>query len=404
MTNTIKSIYKSYKNIILISLLSIPIGIAVGTIDALFGTVLLKITDFRDAYPLYLIPFLALSGILIVFVYNKLGKNSIKGMNLIFEAGHGYEDNIPLRLIPLVISGTWLTHLFGGSAGREGVAVQIGAALSHITGKKLHFKNSHDIFIVTGISAGFSGLFGTPIAAVFFAIEILTAGTLKYTALLPAFISAFTSSTVAGMWGLEKFKFPLSLTSEIDVILFVKLAGLGILFGITGGAFACCLKSAKKLAGDKLKNPILRIALIGAVLSILFILLYKGRYSGLGTNLINTGLNGGEIYSYDWILKFILTILTLAAGFQGGEVTPLFSIGTALGVTLSGFFNIPFELAAALGYAGVFCGATNTYFAPLFIGAEVFGYSYIPHFFIVCTAAYVFNMNKSIYTLQKINQ
>ena len=176
-----------------------------------------------------------------------------------------------------------------------------------------------------------------------------------------------------------------------------------MLFGITGGAFAHCLKSAKELAGNKLKNPIVRIAVMGAALSILFILLYKGRYSGLGTNVINMGLKGGEIYPYDSLLKFILTILTLAAGFQGGEVTPLFSIGTALGVTLSGIFNVPFELAAALGYAGVFCGATNTFFAPVFIGAEVFGYSYMPHFFIVCTIAYVFNMNKSIYSLQKIN-
>lgn len=115
------------------------------------------------------------------------------------------------------------------------------------------------------------------------------------------------------------------------------------------------------------------------------------------------GLNGSKIYPYDWLLKFILTVLTLSAGFQGGEVTPLFSIGTALDVTLSGIFNIPFELAAALGYAGVFCSATNTYFAPVFIGAEVFGYNYMPYFFIVCTVSYVFNMNKSIYSLQNKN-
>lgn len=403
MTDTLISIYKKYKSIILISVTAIPIGAAIGAIDALFGTVLLKITDFRDAHPLYLIPFLAFAGVLIAFVYKKYGGKCSRGMNLIFEAGHGDEDDIPLRLIPLIISGTWLTHLFGGSAGREGVAVQIGAAFSHFAGKILPFKNSRDIFIITGIAAGFSGLFGTPIAAVLFAIELLTAGSIKYNALLPAFTAAFTASTTAGLLGLEKLTFSLSVPTELSFTLFIKLIALGMLFGITGGVFAHCLKSAKELAGNKLKNPIVRIAVMGAALSILFILLYKGRYSGLGTNLINMGLKGGEIYPYDWLLKFILTILTLAAGFQGGEVTPLFSIGTALGVTLSGIFNVPFELAAALGYAGVFCGATNTFFAPVFIGAEVFGYSYMPHFFIVCTIAYVFNMNKSIYSLQKIN-
>lgn len=140
---------------------------------------------------------------------------------------------------------------------------------------------------------------------------------------------------------------------------------------------------------------------MGIGLSILFIILYCGRYSGLGTNLINLSFNNGVIYKYDWILKFILTILTLAAGFQGGEVTPLFSIGASLGVALGNIFNLPIEFVAALGYASVFGSATNTLFAPIFIGAEVFGYSYMPYFFIVCSIAYAFNKNKSIYS-QKI--
>lgn len=141
---------------------------------------------------------------------------------------------------------------------------------------------------------------------------------------------------------------------------------------------------------------------MGLILSALLLILYKGRYAGLGTNLIHASLYGEKIYGYDWILKFLLTILTLAAGFQGGEVTPLFSIGASLGVAAGPLFGLPVEFAAALGYAGVFGSATNTFLAPMLIGTEVFGFAYLPYFFVVCTFSYLFNLNKSIYSLQKI--
>lgn len=402
MKTKIVKIYQTYGGLALLGIVGIPIGIVVGIIDVIFGKVLLKLMDIREASPIYFIPFLAIAGVIIAYCYFKFGGKSSKGMNLIFEVGHGDEEVIPLRLIPFIISGTWLTHLFGGSAGREGVAVQIGATFSHWVGKKLPFKNASSIFLVTGMAAGFAGLFQTPIAATLFALEVLVAGTLEYQALLPAFTAAFTASTVSKTLGLENFSFALTAKVTSDFSVFWKLIALGILFGIVGGAFAWCLKWTKKIAGTKLKNPIIRIAVLGVCLSILFLLFYKGRYSGLGTNLIQDSFQGGEIFSYDWLLKFALTILTLSAGFQGGEVTPLFSIGASFGVILAGIFHLPIELVAALGYASVFGSATNTLFAPIFIGAEVFGYAYLPYFFIVCTIAYAFNMNKSIYSLQKI--
>lgn len=402
MKAKITKIYNTYKTLIILGMIGIPIGAVVGVIDTIFGEVLLKIGATREMNPTYFIPFLPLAGIIIAYCYSKFGGKSGKGMNLIFQVAHGEEEEIPLRLIPFIISGTWLTHLFGGSAGREGVAVQIGATFSHYVGKKLSFKNASNIFLVTGMAAGFAGLFQTPIAAILFAMEVIVAGTLEYHALFPAFTAAITASTVSGALGLEKFSF--ALTSEIvfDWSIFGKLIVLGIIFGIIGGLFAWSLKWTKKVVGDKFKNPITRIAVMGVGLSILFILFYNGRYSGLGTNLIENSFQGEEIFAYDWLLKFILTILTLSAGFQGGEVTPLFSIGASLGVVLGGVFHLPIELVAALGYASVFGGATNTLFAPIFIGGEVFGYSYIPYFFVVCTASYIFNMNKSIYSLQKV--
>lgn len=161
------------------------------------------------------------------------------------------------------------------------------------------------------------------------------------------------------------------------------------------------LKKGKETLAAVFKCPILRIAVIGVFLSIVFLLLYAGRYSGLGTNLIQYSFHGGTIFSYDWILKFMLTIITLAAGFQGGEVTPLFAIGASLGVVLAGLLHLPIAFVAALGYISVFGSATNTFFAPLFIGGEVFGFAYMPYFFIVCAIAYICNRNKSIYSLQK---
>jgi len=402
MGEKISKVYHTYKTLILLGIAGIPIGAVIGALDALFGTVLLKITDIRNLHPVYFIPFLSLAGIVISYSYLKFGGKSSKGMNLIFEVGHGRDEVIPLRLIPFIISGTWLTHLFGGSAGREGVAVQIGATFSHWAGKKLPIKNASNIFLVTGMAAGFAGLFETPIAAVVFAMEVLVAGALEYRALLPAITASFTASTVSRLLGLEKFTFALNGKGDLSIDIIWKLIVLGLIFGIVGGTFAWVLKWVKGFLAKKLENPIVRIAIAGVFLSILFLIFHKGRYSGLGTNLIAGSFQGGQIYSYDWILKFILTILTLAAGFQGGEVTPLFSIGASLGVLLAGIFHLPIELVAALGYVSVFGSATNTFFAPVIIGGEVFGYEYLPYFFIVCAFAYIFNMNKSIYSLQKM--
>lgn len=394
-------IFQVYKNLLILGLLGIPIGLVVGGIDAVFGRVLLAITDFRNGHPMQLIPFLAFAGALIAFAYLKFGGKSSKGMNLIFEVGHGEEEVIPLRLIPFIISGTWITHLFGGSAGREGVAVQIGATFSHWIGRKIPLKNSSHIFLVTGMAAGFAGLFGTPIAAVFFAMEVLTAGALEYQALLPAVTAAFTASAAAQFLGLEKFTFALTGKMDLAYSDMWRFLLLGILFGVVGGAFAWTLKYMKNILASHWKQPVIRIFIMGLILSVLLLLLYKGRYAGLGTNLIHASFYGEEILSYDWILKFLLTVLTLAAGFQGGEVTPLFSIGASLGVVAGPILGVPSEIAAALGYAGVFGSATNTFLAPVLIGTEVFGSAYLPHFFLVCAFAYLFNLNKSIYSLQK---
>ena len=401
----LKNIKESYQHSYFLYLkliaVAVIIGFIVGVTDTIFGRGLLLIGDIRKEYLYCLVPFIALAGLLIVFIYRKFAGKTGKGMGLIFEIGHKTEEEIPLRLIPVVTVATWITHLFGGSAGREGVAVQLGATLSHRFNKYFNFPDKSKVFLVTGMAAGFGGLFQTPIAALFFALEVLTLGNLQLYALLPAIVAAFTASWTSSFLGLEKFTHIVNTNLSITPMTFVKFAILGIIFGIAGNLFVYLQNFLKKFISEKIKNPYYRIFSIGIFLGIILLMLYEGRYTGLGTNLIENSFSGKQIYVYDWILKLLLTTLTLAAGFQGGEVTPLFSIGASLGIVIAFFFGLPIEFAAAAGYISVFGSATNTLLAPIFIGGEVFGFNNLPFFVIIVIFAYLVNRKISTYGLQK---
>lgn len=382
-------------------ILAILVGICVGIVDTIFGRGLLAISAFRGQYYRYLLPILPVAGLAIVWMYQRFSSLSLKGMTLVFEAGQKKREEIPLALVPLVMIGTWITHLFGGSAGREGVAVQIGATLSHEAGRRLHIEEKAPVMLITGMAAGFGGLFQTPLAAVFFAMEVIVASYVEYDALLPAMIASYTASTTSHLLGLEKFSVDVQ---EVWKIGDVKNAGIlitiGLAFGLTGRCFSVLLQKTKKLAGDKISNPLVRIGCLAIPLAIVLLALHSARYSGLGTNLITASFDGDTIYGYDWILKLLLTIATLAIGFQGGEVTPLFSIGASLGVVLGSALGVPPVVCASLGYAAVFGSATNTVIAPILIGLEVFGSRNAIPLVVVCLLAYLVNGNHSIYGAQ----
>lgn len=384
-------------------ILAVIVGIIVGVIDALFGRVLIAISDFRTIHYQYLLPFLPLAGLAITAMYYYFSKLSLKGMKLVFEVGQKKTDSIPLLLIPLVMIGTWITHLFGGSAGREGVAVQIGATLSHAIGRKFNFPENGRLMLVIGMAAGFGGLFQTPLSATFFAIEVIVIGKMDYEALLPALVSAYTAAFTSHSLGLEKFSVVIKDSVNLSgTKTILSVICLGILFGLVGRLFSFSLSRLKAYMGDKITNQFLRIGAMTIPLAILLFILHGARYSGLGTNLISAGFTNQTIYGYDWILKLLFTIFTLAIGFQGGEVTPLFSIGTSLGVILGGIFGLPPMLCAALGYAAVFGSATNTLIAPIMIGLEVFGGADMVLFVIVCVIAYGVNGDISIYAQEKL--
>lgn len=403
----------------ILAIAALFLGAIVGTLTAFFGQVLQRVNDIRDMHPVYWIPALALAGVVIVFTYKKVGKGTERGMGLVFDAAHGKEREIPLRLIPLIMAATWITHLFGGSSGREGVAMQIGGTLGHNISSKIHVENAPRILLVAGMAAGFAGLFQTPLAAIALSLEILLAGHLEMAALLPAAVAAFTACKVSQMFGettaiAMSDIFPSDITriiwndSGLDIYFILRLAILGIIFGIVGGGFARLLPLSKKFFAEKFPNPFKRVAIMGVVLSLLLIVCWQGRYSGLGTNLTDMIFSGSEataasdIYAWDWILKMAFTIVTLSVGFQGGEVTPLFTIGATLGTTLATIVGVPLPIAAALGYAAVFGAATNTLFAPILVGAEIFGFDLLPAFFVACTVAYLCNGGQCIYGQKKI--
>lgn len=390
------------KRTLVYTLDALLIGGIVGVIDTLFGRVLIGIGEVRTDYLLYLLPFLALAGILITYLNRTYGGKSQKGMELLFEVGEGREKDIPKRLIPLTILSTWLTHLFGGSAGREGVAVQLGGTVAHALRREGLGPHASRIYLVTGMAAGFGGLFQTPLAAIFFSMEVLVIGRLEWRALYPATIAAFVASWTSHTLGLEKFTQVVSDKLSLSPQVFLQLLLLGLIFGLTGKLFAYLLGQLKTSFAKAFVNPYVRIGVVGLGLSILLYLIGTGRYTGLGTNLISQSFAGTVITGADWILKLLFTVTTIAAGYKGGEVTPLFSIGASLGVWLAPFFGLPVYLVAALGYAAVFAGATSTTIGPILIGCEVFGFQHWPAFLLVCLVATRLFPALSIYGGQKV--
>lgn len=386
---------------------SIVTGLIVGVVDVLFSKGLILAANLREEYFDKLIVFLPFVGVLMIFLYKRYGKGSIKGMGYVFEAAHMENVIIPKRLIPFSIVSTWATHLFGGSAGREGVAVQIGATVantikSYVEKKiKLNIYDLKKILISTGISAGFSGLFGTPFAATIFSLEILNMGVVEYRALFPAFLAAYTAFGVSEYFEMKHFHFLIEEFPKRDIRDTTMFLISTFIFAIAGYCFAFFLKKFKKNKYMVDLDPIKKIFFGGIILAFLIWLVYGGRYSGLGTNLIDIAFFKEHLYPYDWILKMFFTIFTLGIGFQGGEVTPIFAIGACLGGILGSMFGVPVEFLAAIGYCAVFASSTNTFLASFLIGVEVFGYNMAGYLFVACATAYLFSGELSIYDGQK---
>lgn len=371
-------------------------GAVIGLVCGVFGKGIDALSAFgMSRFSLY-VWFLPAVGLLTAAMLRVFAKNSPTGMGAVFKASRGEGEDFPLRNVAFQFAGTWGAHLFCASVGREGAGVQIGAAIGGCFGRAVPLRDAPYVLLVAGMAAGFSALFGTPVCALFFALEVTVVGKLRLRAFTASLFSSYAALFVANLLGVTHILEHTSFEFTMSVSLFLRLFGFGALCGLAGLFFCLARKYIAKFFSFCCPNSYVRAAVCGLLLACL-LFVSGGRYSGLGTNLIQEAVSGGTVYAWDWVVKLLFTATFLSVGFVGGEVTTLFAAGACLGAVAGELFGIPAEAAACLGYAALFGAATNTLLAPLFLGTEMFGGSALPVMAIVCLAAYLFNFGHSVY-------
>jgi H+/Cl- antiporter ClcA/PII-like signaling protein len=397
-----------------------PVAAIIGSACALFLWSLERATQLRFDSP-WLLFLLPLAGVFISVLYSRFGRSAEGGNNLLMDAihGHGSGDSsviVPRRMAPLILITTVITHLFGGSAGREGTAMQMGGSIASTAGRWLKLdSNDTRILLMAGIAAGFGGVFGTPITGAIFAMEVLALGRMSYDGLIPCLMASVISNWACRAWGIEHAHYFISAAASqlggdpINWLLAAKVALAAVAFGLVSVLFAELTHGIGHFFKRAIKYPYLRPVAGALCVIALTYLLGTRDYLGLGMSSPNP--NGITVLScfmpqgatdWSWWWKLLFTAITLGCGFKGGEVTPLFFIGAALGNVLGRFMGAPVDLFAGLGLVAVFAGATNTPLACTIMGIELFGSQYAVYFMIACFLSYLFSGHSGIYLSQRI--
>lgn len=382
------------------------VGTIVGILTGIAGTLFLKslelATDLRINNP-WLLFLLPIGGAFVSFIYSNYGENSSKGNNLIIDKINDKVDNIPLRMAPLVFLGTFITHLFGGSAGREGTGVQIGASISEGIGRFFKLdKIDTKIILMCGISSGFASVFGTPLAGTVFGLEVAALGAMNYSGLIPCFTAAFVGNLVTEILGIHHSHYNISDIPSITPGIVLKIIIASILFGLISKLFSELTHKLKEIFSTTFENASIKSAVGGIIIIVLTYIIGIRDYLGLSIPLITDSFTG-QVSPFAFINKLIFTTLTLGSGFQGGEVTPLFVIGSTFGNALSHILNISPSFLACLGLIGVFSGATNSPITSFILGIEMFGAQGCEYMFMACAISYLFSGHSGIYISQKIS-
>ena len=377
------------------------IGILVGLVAVAFHLGIDLAKGLRTLYP-WLIWFLPLGGAAIVLLYRVCGLEKDRGTNLVLIAVREAE-RMKLRTAPLIFLSTILTHLVGGSAGREGAALQLGAALSANIGQKLRLdQKDSGVVVMCGMAAAFSGLFGTPLTAAIFAMEVVTVGRMYYAAIVPCLASSLSAVLTAQRFGLHiEDGYPVSDAIELDPATIFQVAALGLLCAGLSVVFCKAMHTAPKLYGKYLPNPLVRAAVGGGLVLALTLLAGAQTYNGAGDGVIRQLLAGGTIPEA-FLLKILFTALTLGAGFRGGEIVPVLFTGCAFGVWAGPLLGLPHSFSGALGMTATFCGATNCPLTSLLLAYELFGGESLTLYALCCGVSYMLSGYYGLYSEQKI--
>ena len=379
-------------------LLGLLMGALGGLLGAGFHHALHFVTHLRSHHT-WLIFLLPVGGLLSVAVYHVFRQRSNRGTNEIIDAVLKGEEVSPL-VAPVIFLATAITHLFGGSAGREGAALQIGGSAASILSKVLKL-NSHDrrVLIMSGMSAVFAGLFGTPLTATLFCMEFVSVGTLFSPALLPGFLAAYTASRISGLLGVHAEGLLLETAAAVTLGNVWRFVVLAILISLIGIAMCWVFHKAEHLAAHAVKNPWLRIAAGGVIIMVLTLLVGDHRYNGAGMDMA-LGAVAGNANWFDFAIKMLFTAVTLAAGFKGGEIVPTFCIGATFGCVVGGLLGLDPGVCGALGLIGLFCCATNSPFASIVLSIEMFGGANVHLFALVCVICFVLSGQSGLYASQ----
>lgn len=378
------------------------VGLVCGAASALFLWLLDEATDTRGAHE-WLVWTLPLAGLVLGLIYERFGSAIRAGNNLVIDTIHDGGPEIPLRMAPMVLGGTILTHLFGGSAGREGTAVQMGASLTDFLSHRLRVSDElRRQLLAAGVAGGFGSVFGTPLAGALFGLEFVVRGRIEYRALVPALVASLVGDYTTRAFGIEHTAYPQPAALALTPLVFLRWLAFAAALALVTVAFIELTHRLRALGERHVKRLPVRMFLGGLGVVALWQLAGTSDYLGLGVPTIVRAFTDPNLPESAFAWKLLFTAVTLGAGFIGGEVTPLFFIGATLGNDLARLLGLPIELGAGVGLAAMFGAASNAPLALSVMAVELLGIGVLPHVVIVSVAAYVLSGHRSIYPAQRL--
>ncbi len=381
-------------------ILAMVVGIIGGLLGSVFHISIDYVTQLRTEHE-FLIFFLPIGGIFIAAMYFLFSSNGKIDTNRVIESVRR-DKKIPVVMIPLIFLSTVITHMLGGSAGREGAALQLGGSIGYNFGRVLHLKkNDMHIIVMSGMSAVFAALFGTPLTAAIFSLEVTSVGVLHYAGLLPCVISSVTAAQVAKRFNLHPVHFTGIEFGRVTWDLTMQVIFLAALCAIVSILFCIAIKKSEHLMEKLFKNSFLRAFMGGVIIVLLTMLVRTYDYNGAGMDVVTRAI-GGQAVPWAFLVKIIFTAITISAGFKGGEIVPAFFIGSTFGCVAAPILGLDPALGAAIGFVALFCGVVNSPVASIILSLEVFGAEGILFFAIACSVSYMMSGCFGLYESQKI--